>query len=360
MVSDDLPQQIRARVADPMATCQALGLAKGVKRQGGGGVLICCPVHNEKSPSCSVTFGKDRTLRWKCFACSASGDVLTLIAVVHGLNVSSDFVRVLELGADMAGIHVERERAPGPRPVPVRRPEPVAAPDAVDDATFAKIVAPLAHLGRLDGSSTSASVCAYLDGRGLLQAAQADGWFAMAPTAGDLLCGVFGVELVARCGLVDAQGKLKWPEHTLAIPWRTPAGLVQTIQRRHLGECEAKRRYVFPTGRGPAHPYGIEHITRRGPLALVEGAMDVLAWRVGAPASRFETPLGVPGVSGWKGDWDAIVADRNVLIAYDDDDAGNREVSKLEARFRAAGAVRVGRSTPKRGKDWADGLRRSA
>lgn len=359
-MNDDLPQQIRARLADPISLCQALGFSR-IKRQHGGGIWVLCPVHNEKSPSCSVTVGADRTLRWKCFSCGATGDALTLIAVINNLSTSNaDFERVLEIGANLAGIHVDRERPAQPRQIAPRWPEPVPDPDAVDNDAFAKVIAPLAHIGRLDGSLVSVDVCRYLDGRGLLQAAKADGWFAIAPTAGELVCSVFGVELVARCGLVDNSGQLRWPEHSLAIPWRTQPGVVQTIQRRHLGDCDAKRRYVFPTGRGPAQPYGIDRLTTMGPIALVEGAMDVLAWRTSASPTRYETPLGVPGVSGWKSEWDVLVTDRNVLIAYDDDEAGNREVPKLDARFRCAGVARLARATPKMGKDWADGIRRSA
>jgi len=363
VVTDDLPRLVRERLDDPMGVCSALNLLDRFKRQAGGGVMIRCPAHQDSSPSCSVTVGPDRTLRWRCFACSASGDVLTLIATVHGLDVRRDFVRVLDAGAELAGIRVEREAGRERVALPERRaPRPAPEPEqpAVDAETFARVVAPLMRSGVLDGRGASSEVCEYLEGRGLLEAARADGWFAMGPASGVMLCDVLGAELVARCGLADARGELKWPDHTLAIPWRTPTGTVQTIQRRHLGQCDAKRRYVFPTGRGPAHPYGIERITRRGPIAIVEGAMDVLAWREAAPPTRYETPLGVPGVSGWKVAWDQLVADRIVLIAYDDDDAGNREVDRLRERFERAGAAHLGRGTPMRGKDWADGLRRSA
>ena len=356
---DDLPRIICERLDDPIALCSALGLMKRSKRQRGG-VMICCPVHEDSTPSCSVT-AKPDGIGWKCFSCSAAGNALHLVAAVHGLDIKTDFVKVLQIAADLAGIRIEeepgRERFVMPPPKP--RAEKPKDPEAVDDETFGKVIAPLRHTGELDGRG-NAHVCDYLAGRGLLEAARADGWFSIRASAGQLLCGAFGLELVAKCGLVDAGGELKWPDHALAIPWRTPAGKIQTIQRRHLGECDPKRRYVFPTGRGPAHPFGIEHLSGRGPVSLVEGAVDVLAWRMAAGQARYETPLGVAGVSGWKSDWDVIASKRIVVIAYDDDDAGNREVSKLEARLYAAGAAVVRRATPKNTKDWAEGLRRSA
>lgn len=358
---DDLPRIIRQRLDDPAELCASLGLTKKSKRQRGG-IQICCPVHDDSSPSCSVTVGPDGTLRWRCFSCSASGDALTLVATAHGLDARKDFVRVLAIAADLAGIRIDeangRERITAPPPKP--RPEKTKPSTAIDDETFAKVIAPLRHLGELDGRR-NANVCDYLAGRGLLEAARADGWFSIAPTVGKMLCDAFTADLVEKCGLVDDRGELKWPDHALAIPWRTPTGVIQTIQRRHLGECEAKRRYVFPTGRGPAWPYGVEHMTKRGQVALVEGAMDVLAWRQTADHTYYQTPLGIAGVNGWKREWDALVVDRIVCISYDDDEAGNREALKLTDRLYAANVAKVRRVTPDGGaKDWADRLMRRA
>ena len=73
MLNDELRLQVRSRLVDPVAVCTALGLVERFKRQPGG-IVICCPVHKDQIPSCSVTRGKDSTLRWKCFSCSASGE----------------------------------------------------------------------------------------------------------------------------------------------------------------------------------------------------------------------------------------------------------------------------------------------
>lgn len=358
---DDLPRAIMARLDDPIALCSTLGLMKQSKRQRGG-VTIRCPAHDDSSPSCSVHVGPEGTLRWKCFSCSAGGNALHLIAAVHGLDIKADFVKVLAIAADLAGIRIDDEdgRERVTVPPPRQRPESTKPSTNATDEDFAKVIAPLQHTGELDGRGAGAVVCDYLAGRGLLDAARADGWFSIRPSAGRMLSDMFGLELVTKCGLVDDHGELKWPDHALAIPWRTRTGEIQTIQRRHLGECDAKRRYVFPTGRGPAWPFGVEHVTGKGPVAIVEGAMDVLAWRVAAGHTRYETPIGVAGVNGWKGEWDALVPKRIVSIAYDDDDAGNREALKLTDRLYAAGAARVRRAKPASGaNDWAEGLRRA-
>ncbi len=355
MVNDrDLPRLVRARLDDPISVCTMLGLLEKSKRQPGG-VMIRCPAHQDADPSCSVTCGPDGTLRWRCFSCSASGDALTLVAAVLGLDIRQDFARVLEAAAGFAGIHISE--APSALPArALRVVEP--APEAMGAEEFAAIVAPLERVGRLDGSGFATSVATYLESRGLLDAAREDGWFAIAPDAGELLGQFFARDRLVASGLVNEWGGLSWSEHSLCIPWRNAAGVVHTIQRRHLGDCDAKRRYVFPNGRGPAHPYGFERL-QPGPIALVEGAMDVLARRY-VDKLGWTTVLGVPGVSGWRSSWDVLARDRVVLIAYDDDEAGNREALKLADRLYGAGAACVRRSTPTRGKDWADSLRRTA
>lgn len=357
---DDLPRLVRQRLNDPKALCASLGLLDRHKRQAGGGITIRCPAHQESTPSCSVTLGPDGTLRWRCFACSASGDALTLVATANGLDVRKDFQRVLGAAADLAGVST---RPGGEKPVapplrPSKGPSQPTPPPSPDAETFDRVVRPLMTLGSLDGRGLGSGACEYLDGRGLLADARGDGWFAIGPSAGELLCDVFGLDLVRQCGLVNEWGALKWLEHSLAIPWRTPDGLVHTVQRRHLGNCEAAKRYVFPTGRGPAHPYGIERLASGvGPIAITEGAFDVLAKRR-LDALGWTTVLGAPGVSGWRSSWDALAHDRIVTLAFDDDEAGNRESIKLGDRLRTAGAFGVRRSTPSQGKDWADALLR--
>ena len=56
---------------------------------------VRCPWHDERTGSCSRERRPDGTIRVRCFGCRASGDVLSLVAAVHGLDVRRDFVRVL-------------------------------------------------------------------------------------------------------------------------------------------------------------------------------------------------------------------------------------------------------------------------
>lgn len=362
----DDAREVRRALDDPARLCSALGLLDGAKRQGGG-VLIRCPAHDDAKPSCSVTRGPDGTIRVRCFACDFAGDVFSLVAVVERLDVRRDFREVLHEAARIAGVRLDehetsaRGRAPFARPVAVRRIE--SLPDAPRDVVpFSAIVAPVLHVGRLDGSPRSAVVTSYLASRGLLDEARADGWADLgARSEADALAGmlldVFG-EHARGAGLVSIAGAFVRPENRVCIPWRDPAGTVATLQRRRLDAGEP--RYVFPTGRAPSWPYGVEALASApadAAIAFVEGAVDVLAMRaLNQRAGGRVVALGVPGVSAWHASWARLARGRRVIVATDGDAAGERAGARILEDVRQAGATEARRGRPSSGKDWAEAL----
>lgn len=45
--------------------------------------MVSCPLHDDKSPSCSIDLDKGV---WHCFSCGEGGDVYTLAQVVYGVD----------------------------------------------------------------------------------------------------------------------------------------------------------------------------------------------------------------------------------------------------------------------------------
>ena len=357
MIARDELDGLRRYLADPLHVCTVLGLRRSAKRQAGG-LLVLCPWHQEKTASCSVTRGSDGTLRANCFSCGAAGDVLSLVAAVRGLDLDRDFKEVVEEASAIAG------KAPpdSSRIEAIPDDIPRAAARLADDR-FSSIIAPLAHLGRLDDSRVAGDVTAYLTKRGLIEEARRDGWFAL-PAAGEAQvgwCGVlrdcFAPDDLDRSGLFARRGFV-WPEHRLCIPWRARDGTIVTLQRRRLDDVQPK--YVFPKARRPAAAYGVEHLAgvrASMPIALVEGAVDVLATRAiyGAVGIR-RLPLGLPGLAGWRREWAELGRKRKVYIAFDADAAGEAAVERVARQLYDAGAADVIRVVPEHGKDWAQAL----
>jgi DNA primase len=354
---DDV-EAIRRALVDPVEVCRCLRLDAGAKRQARG-LLVRCPAHDDRTPSCSVRLGADGTIAVKCHAgCGLAGDVYDLVAAVEGLDIRREFAAVLRRAAELAAFE-------GPT-----RSSTAHTPDLqpLADEAFAAVVAPWLCVGRLDDSPIAVDVSRYLAGRGLLEEARTDGWAALPhpecqaswrrvlldaaePSPG--YAQPFTEADVSRSGILSRSG-LPHPDNRLCIPWRNPSGVVANLQRRRLDDCEP--RYVGARGRAFAWPYGVEWIGRVDqtvPVAFVEGAVDVLALRALCAAREEQViVLGLPGLGGWRPRWAALARGRSAAIAVDADAAGERDVDRIATDLASAGAERVQRWSPPT-KDWA-------
>lgn len=95
-------EAVRAALGDAAELCHKLRLDKGAQRQAGG-LIVICPWHQERTPSCSVQSKNGRVVA-HCHACQGSGDAFGLVAAVHGLDARTQFGAVLELAARLAGV----------------------------------------------------------------------------------------------------------------------------------------------------------------------------------------------------------------------------------------------------------------
>lgn len=366
---------VRREVSDVAGVVEALGLGDGAKRQPRG-LVVRCPAHADRNPSCSVTRGDDGTIAVKCFGCDLAGTVLDLIAAVEGLTLPRDLPKAIERACALG--HV----APAaPRAAPAR------LASLVDPATFAASAAALLELCPL-----YSAVAVGLVARGLLFDAQRDGWGELPQDRPGIFEGEVrselavvleamraNFELASLRWLLNARGRPTRGEHRLLIPWRDPAGRVWGLQRRYVATYgdepppDGSPKYVWPPSSayapGQRYAYGCHRraVNEPGDLWLVEGAVDVLAVRAlarmgmlpGVP--RRPAVLGMPGVETWPQYRASVlryVAGRRVLVAFDADKAGDRAVKGGKAMvddIMRAGALEVVRRRPGAGvKDWGE------
>lgn len=134
MTRSDLAREIRESFREPRTLVVALGLKQDPKHRAQSSAKVLCPIHAERTASCSVTNGPDGTVRFRCFGCDASGDALTLIAAARSLNLKSQFREVLAVACELGGLwsqlaELQGENPGAPRPAPAPRPELAPLPD---------------------------------------------------------------------------------------------------------------------------------------------------------------------------------------------------------------------------------------
>lgn len=88
----------------------------------------------------SDAFGLARDGKWHCWACDSGGDLLKLLALGEGLDIRSDFSRVLELAAKIAGVDDEEDfgGVPAAKPAPRERPPAPPVVPLADRITLAR------------------------------------------------------------------------------------------------------------------------------------------------------------------------------------------------------------------------------
>jgi hypothetical protein len=155
---------VRAALADPRDVARALGLEEGARQEGAGGLVVRCPVHGDRTPSLSLQV-RGGTLSARCWACGWGGDLLALVAAVERFDVRRDFAEVLRRAAELAGGGAVATCKPA---LQVREEAPRLPPDLT-----AELFERICEIGRLGPRGRTE---AYLDGRGLLDAARVNGW----------------------------------------------------------------------------------------------------------------------------------------------------------------------------------------
>ena len=329
---------LRDALPDPVTVALALGIEKGSKRQPGG-LVVLCPWHSERHPSCSLTKGPDGTLRAHCFSCGEGGDVFALIAQVHSLDVGRDFVAVLRVAAELAGagdVLSDLDARSGGRPSPALPPRPRPAVELVAEVPRYPDAEALELWEACTPISADAEVLRYvLEERGIRNARKLSG----------SVCRALPLDAPrpswTRHKPDDNAPGGTWAEtgHRLLVPLVDARGVMRSVNARAVRP--SPRKSVAPSGfnrKGLVMANGLARVVlERGalpegaePLRVVvaEGEPDYLSW---VAQGTGEAVLGVFGDS-WSAEIAARIPDGAELVVRtheDANDAGTRYAQKV-------------------------------
>ncbi|MDQ3628320.1 MAG: DNA primase [Actinomycetota bacterium] len=301
---------------------------------GGGSEKGLCPFHDEKSPSFNVTQSRGF---YYCFGCQASGDVITFVQEMEGL----DFGAAVERLADRYGVQLRFEEPTGStraRRDPHQRMRLIEANRAA--AAF--------YVEQLSSSEDAVTGRRFLDERGFGREVADRFTIGFAPRSGEALLsyltgrGFRSEELVAaglagrnERGAYDRfRGRLLWPIRDLS-------GEVVGFGARRLFDDDRIEAKYLNTPETPLYKkstvlYGLDRARRAighsMQAVIVEGYTDVMACH----ESGVETAVATCGTAF--GDEHArilrrLLADHDefrgeVVFTFDGDAAGQRAALK--------------------------------
>jgi hypothetical protein len=319
MALTDHAREVRSLLVDAGRLCAALGIDKGATRQAGG-LVICCPAHGERNPSCSVTNGPDGTLRAKCFACDWSADALGIIALVRGLDTRSadQFREIMAEGASIGGDHRLAAEILDGRPMPDRPKVPPPTPREARDYPPREQVVDVWSSGTTPADDVWAS--SYLVRR----------------VIDPVLVGARGLARVVSGPLPRwaAYRGRPWTEtgHRLVVRAFDSDGLARSLRAIQILPDQDGPKRLPPAGHKAAGlallnegAWRMLHGDSPGRLGIVEGEPDWAWW-----GTRTEEPL-IGLVSGSWTDAFAAAVPRGcrVIIRTHNDEAGDRYAEQV-------------------------------
>jgi DNA primase len=267
------------RVRDATDLVELAGRYTELKRSGHDRMVGLCPLHDERTPSFTVSPSKQL---FKCFGCDAGGDALSLIQLKECL----DFPAALDLLAGHAGIELQREdEDPGVEARRVRRARQLVPLDRA--AAFYA-----AHLRR-PRTAEAAKAGEYLAARGINETTREQFAIGYAPADKTALLRAaqaagFSAKEMIEVGLVSRPrggGPLQDRfRGRVTFPVCDMQGRVLGFGARKLGSVRGPKYVNSPSG-AIYHKsellYGVHHAraaaAKKGSVILVEGYIDALA-----------------------------------------------------------------------------------
>lgn len=231
----------------------------------------CCPFHNEKTPSFTVSPEKQF---YHCFGCGAHGSAISFLMEYERL----DFVEAIEVLAELSGVEVEREQSAYDAPI-----------QKEDNTSLYDVLAAASQLFQSELKKQEKAV-SYFKNRGVSGDIAKEFALGFAPNAWDTLEKSLGkrfsTQILLDAGLLSKndQGRTydKFRDRVM-FPIRDTRGRTVAFGGRILDQGEPK--YLNSPETAVFHKsqtlYGLyearKHAGKMERIIVVEGYMDVIA-----------------------------------------------------------------------------------
>ena len=330
-------RQIEYRHAISMISVIEVAQAAGLnpRPNGSGLAVVKCPFHKDSRPS--LLLGQ-RSNMWRCQAGCYGGE----------WHLAKDLAR--ELGIKPISQHS----------VPAKRET-----DSVSAEEISRVL--VAFCGLLDRSrgKPSGSALRWVESKRLDLAQCKASLYLCSHADIKWLYETFSSDLLERIGFGTAQKPtLRYGMRDILIVYRSESGHPMTAQTAATFPS-LRAALKYQNLRGRSRLFGQERLDASDGVVLCEGTTDALAFRsstddfrsylVGEKYAHFEA-MAAPSAMTFIKSWANSLAERFVIIAYDNDDAGRLGATRVAGALKDAGGhgkiITVGKPGDDVGSLW--------
>lgn len=330
-IADEVIERIKVEVS-----LVRLAESQGYKLQKHGkDYAVCCPFHEDKTPSCVIT---PKSNLFNCFSCGVGGSVIDWVMKTQGVS----FRHAVELLKNDVGAASSPLAANTESPVKKTTVPKLAAPVSVDadDQTVLHDVVNYYHDTLLD----SPEGIAYLEARGIadgelikhFQLGYANRTLGLRLPQKNRKTGAELREKLQRLGIYRESGH----EHlngSLVVPLFNKSGdVVQLYGRKIRDDLREGTAYHLYLAGDHAGVFNYSGLVGCEEIILCEALIDALTfWRWG-----FKNVTSSYGTNGFTDEILQTLVElkiKRVLIAYDRDDAGDVAAEKVAKQLNENG-----------------------
>ncbi|HSQ43019.1 MAG TPA: toprim domain-containing protein [Fibrobacteraceae bacterium] len=294
--------------------------------------------HADRTPS--VSLSEEKGL-YRCWVCpDVRGDIINLVQQVRlcGFHEAIEWLRdSFPQNTPLLKSQAPFQKSPVPSLEPSifsqsfrnsSHPEPYWREKTI--LAFLRLLSPIES----SNSKESNPAMEYLIGRKIFRktwTAMRLRWVDDYGRINDALRRDFDTNLLQEVGITNEQGNLRFYKHRLILPYLDEQNRPLHFQARALNS-EVTPKELSLKGHIPC-PYNRKALDQRpGFLYLCEGPIDTLTLiERGIPA------VGIPGVGHLKPEWISLFAQKQVILCFDNDEAGRIATGKTIELFHQQG-----------------------
>lgn len=278
---------------------------------------VCCPIHKERSPSCSVNLQK---AVYNCFACGASGSLIKLYKEMTGMSIYK------ELG-------IQAQNAPF-----------TAFKKKKEDDSVSFQKAPATHFKwnaeNIVSINSNQAAADYVRKRGFTDkvVSSMEMKFALKANAEDTLDSrriSFDERLIIPVYEFEKKSDSLTVKHLLTIEGRDVYGQEAFENKmQSLGKEAFYKKCIYPTGSSSNTLYQWQKLDRNKTLYFTEGLMDVAAMRT---SDKMQNSTSVFGSAITERQYYLLSLFKDVVYVINNDKAGWKSLYSMAKHYNDIG-----------------------